>query len=185
EGLVAADLNGDHQIDLGLLNGSSVASMLGDGDGGFATAPGPIELLGGPSSSGAIVLGDFNGDGDPDFVVTRPSADELFVFVSHADGSIWGAGSPLPIGATTQPVVADFNHDGKLDLAVGTSGGIAVLLGNGSGGFSAAPGSPIRLGDVTSIEAGPFGAGEQDLAATVAGAPGVDLLLGDGAGGFR
>jgi hypothetical protein len=35
----------------------------------------------------------------------------------------------------TSVVGGDFNNDGKLDLAVGSSGGVSVLLGNGDGTF--------------------------------------------------
>src|SRR3954470_4677555 len=60
--------------------------------------------------------------------------------------------------STTNPsqlVTADFNNDGLADLASadcgdrcgnvppGGIGSVSVLLGNGSGGFSAAPGTPL------------------------------------------
>ena len=35
----------------------------------------------------------------------------------------------------TSVVAGDFNNDGKLDLAGGSSGGVSVLLGNGDGTF--------------------------------------------------
>ncbi len=39
--------------------------------------------------------------------------------------------------------VADFNHDGKTDLAIGYDRNLAVLLGNGDGTFAVASGSPF------------------------------------------
>src|SRR5713101_4598200 len=54
--------------------------------------------------------------------------------------SFW-VGASLAVG--TQPLsvgIGDFNNDGKSDLAVAnfTSGSISILLGNGTGGFTAA-----------------------------------------------
>ena len=55
----------------------------------------------------------------------------------------------LSLGAFVQ---ADINLDGKTDIVAiravsgSTSSEMTVLLGNGSGGFTAAPGSPFRAG---------------------------------------
>ena len=60
-----------------------------------------------------------------------------------------GPGSPLTVGAAPNSVVsADFNRDGKLDLAVASvnAGTVTIFLGNGAGGFTPAPGSPIAVG---------------------------------------
>jgi hypothetical protein len=44
-------------------------------------------------------------------------------------------------------VLADLNGDRRLDLASGTAADtIVVLLGNGRGGFTPAPGSPLAAG---------------------------------------
>ena len=49
-------------------------------------------------------------------------------------------GSPFPVGLTPESVAeGDFNGDGKLDLAIvnAASNTVTVLLGNGTGGFTA------------------------------------------------
>jgi hypothetical protein len=84
-------------------------------------------------------------------------------------------------GAAPETVaVGDFNGDGKQDLAVGTAGGVSVLLGNGDGTFQDAVNTD--LDDVpTSMAVGDFnGDGKPDLAVTYGGLNSVRVLLGDG-----
>src|SRR6185295_2454130 len=52
--------------------------------------------------------------------------------------------------AGTTPVAlagGDFNRDGRLDLAIANRGSkdVSILLGDGAGGFVAAPGSPVGV----------------------------------------
>lgn len=47
------------------------------------------------------------------------------------------------VGDFNTVAVADFNHDGKTDLAIGYDRNLAVLLGNGDGTFAVAGGSPF------------------------------------------
>jgi hypothetical protein len=78
--------------------------------------------------------------------------------------------------------VGDFNGDGKADLAVGHSGGVSVLLGNGDGTFSA----PVTFGAGrfhVSVAVGDFdGDGKLDVAVFNRG--NVWVLLGNGDGTF-
>jgi hypothetical protein len=81
-------------------------------------------------------------------------------------------------------VVADFNGDGKPDLAVSNSGGpVAVSLGNGDGTFQAS--QIYGAGKASqSVAVGDFnGDGKLDLVAADGGV--VSLLLGNGDGTFQ
>ncbi len=81
---------------------------------------------------------------------------------------------------------ADFNGDGKLDLSVANrcSNTVAVLLGNGSGGFG--PKTDFPTGeDPYSLTTDDFnGDSKPDLAVTNDFSRTVSVLLGDGSGGF-
>src|SRR5262249_36859049 len=81
-------------------------------------------------------VGDLNGDQNPD-IVTRNGDDTLSVLLGNADGTFTpdpnlGA---LPVGSGLADLaIADFNGDGKLDIAVAEEfenvvGSVSILLG--------------------------------------------------------
>src|SRR5829696_4653635 len=82
----------------------------------------------------------------------------------------------------------DFDRDGRADLLAGAlGGGLYLLAGDGSGGFSPARKVPLG-GAVTTVAAGEFRAadGRLDVAVGAATRQGPELLLYDGAaGGLR
>lgn len=85
--------------------------------------------------------------------------------------------------------VADFDHDGKKDLAVANAGGetgsISILLGRGDGTFGAASSYAVGPGPST-IAVGDFnGDGHLDLAVGDGGGSTVSILLGNGDGTFQ
>ena len=111
--------------------------------------------------------------------------------VSAASPSIsFAAAAASPFAVGTYPnsaVVGDFNGDGIRDVATAdtNSSTVTVLLGNGSGGFTAATGSPFAAGSLPySLTLGDFnGDGIPDIA-TASFFGTVTVLLGNGSGGF-
>src|SRR5208283_3791450 len=88
---------------------------------------------------GSIAVGDFNGDGKLDVAVSDYDSETLGVDVmlGNGDGTFQ---APVTYATAADPlmvIVADFNGDGKLDLATANASSetISVLLGNGDGTF--------------------------------------------------
>ena len=91
------------------------------------------------------------------------------------------------VGASPQAIVtADFNNDGRLDVATANyiSNTVSVLLGNVDGTFQPALDSAAGVGLGLSLAVGDFNAdGKLDLANTSGDA--VNILLGNGNGTFQ
>jgi hypothetical protein len=179
--VAVADVNGDGKPDLvavneytgnGNLSNGTVAVLLGNGNGTFQQ---PVTY----SSAGAYAFGlaisDVNGDGKPDLLVTNQCATSsctngiLSVLLGNGDGTFQAAiatSTPqIGIGALA---LADFDGDGKLDVASGA--GDFLLLGNGDGTFQ----PPLILGGAgPGIAVGDFNLdGKPDLAVG-----GITILL--------
>ena len=100
--------------------------------------------------------------------------------VSFAPATTFPAGS-----FTASVAVGDFNGDGNQDLAVGNSNGVAIVLGDGTGNFSAATNFAASGTEHYGIAVGDFnGDGKQDLVVANFDASNVSILLGNGAGSF-
>ena len=137
-----------------------------------------------------IVTADFNGDGKPDlFVLGADATSDLnySVLLGNGDGSFQ---SPVVYALSTTVannggvIVADFNHDGKLDVGTTISGQFAVLLGNGDGTFAA----PVYYfdGGYSSLMAADFnGDGKLDVAVGNTSGVGTAFLFGNGDGTFQ
>lgn len=117
-----------------------------------------------------IAVADVNGDGYPDIVTANDGTNNISVLLGDSRGSFtFASGSPIAVGASPMAIAsADLNGDGNPDLAIANygSGNVSVLLGNGTGGFTAAPGSPFASGaSPASVAIGDFnGASRPSLA---------------------
>jgi len=142
EYVVSADFNGDGELDL-LVSGQGTISILhGNGDGTFRPA-----ISSPTGGSPFVAVADFNGDGRMDVAtgtgMARGESDigTLLIFLGNGDGTF-----KAPISSSffwpQSFVAADFNGDGKIDLAAAVrenifGGDIRVVLGNGDGTFAA------------------------------------------------
>jgi ATP:corrinoid adenosyltransferase len=193
---VAGDVDKDGHIDLVVAENKKLTVMLGDGKGGFAPAPIPPTAVNGVA--GEMLLADFNRDGVLDFAGSHHDRYEVVVLLGRGDGTFTNAfGSPFSArGPGKRPhthalAAADVNRDGKLDLITANSedGDISVLLGDGKGGFTRAPGSPFRCGPAPYpvALADVNGDGTLDIVVpnTAPGPTTITVLLGDGRGEFR
>jgi hypothetical protein len=183
------NLDGSPDLAVGNISSNDVTILLGNGSGGFSPSAGsPVGVGDLPRF---VAVGDFNLDGKPDLAVTNGSSGNVTILLGNGSGGFsQPAGSPVSAGNGPQSVaVSDFNHDGKLDLAVANFGSndVTILLGNGMGSFSQPAGSPVGAGSVPrSVTAGDFNLdGNPDLAVADSNFLGtLTILLGNGTGGF-
>lgn len=165
DSVAVADLNGDGRLDLIVANycqsavqGScntlgEVAVLISNGNGTFQPA---VTYSTGAYYAYSVAVGDLNGDGVPDIVVSNlcesvnpgfvcdtGSPGEVSVLLGKGDGTFqpavtYGSGGFYATSVT----VGDLNGDGKPDLVVANGGydvgSVSTLLGNGDGTFQPA-----------------------------------------------
>ncbi len=147
-------------------------------------------------------VGDFNRDGNLDVVIPRGDTFGAFpdvgLLLGRGDGSFdISPTSPTPGSVVSaQPIAADFNNDGLLDVASPSrfENLVRIGLGNGDGTFRAplsqtqitAP-STLAVGDLNrdgNLDLIVGGAGGAPSTAFLDPANGVGILLGRGDGTF-
>ena len=174
-GLALADLDGDGRSDLVVANSfggvdctataackSGSVSVLKGVAGGMFEAEPEIPLLSDCVTSEcvpvAVAVADLNGDSKPDIIVANNEDDSVSVLLGNCNLTFNPAPGSFP-GVASSPewvVAADFDRDGRMDIA--TSGDfdnkVSVLHGNGDGTFT--PTMPT-VDSLFDVGLGPFG----------------------------
>jgi hypothetical protein len=167
--MAVGDLDADGDLDLVTANSDSLfntASVrLNNGQGSFAASQ---ELRLGTSPS-SVALGDIDGDGDLDLLVTTRTSDvAVFLNGGDATGSNTGVFAPSPgpriltFGGPVSIAVGDVDGDGDLDLLTADYFGYGVSV-------------RLNGGDATGSNTGFFSRGSQVLV----GFSPVCVTLGD------
>jgi hypothetical protein len=170
-----------------------VALAVGCAGSAAASTVGVARIVSVGSSPVAVAVGDVNGDGRNDVVVTTGYANDpardfrLWVLTQRPDGSLAAPLSYVTAGSyVNRPesvAVGDVTGDGKDDVVVGL-GGLGVQVFAQSGGVLATPtftptvdSGKIRLGRLD-------GDADLDVAGVGWGTNTVTVLLNDGRGHF-
>jgi Flp pilus assembly secretin CpaC len=187
--VLAQDFDNDGQPDLAVVNrGDGTVSVLlgnkrsGTQDGTFL-AKKDYRVGAAPV---AIASADFNADGTPDLAVTNNSDNTVSILFGKSDGTFVSGSRPtFATGKGPQGVaIADFNNDGRPDLAVAnhTDNTVSILLGNGDGTFGTHTDFAAGSGPVGMLAANFTGGVGQDLAVADQAGNQLSILIGNGDG---
>jgi len=188
--IAAADFNADGKIDLAVTNESdnTVSIFLGNGDGTFQNR---VDYPTG-NSPVRVATGDFNGDTVLDLAVANNGAptntntgNTVSVLLGQVDASgkatgTFGTKVDFPAGTAPASIaVADFNVDGRLDLAVAdqTDNAVSILLGLGNGLFGPNFEIPVETNPVSVASADFDANGRPDLAIANRGSNTATVIL--------
>ncbi|MFE2105932.1 FG-GAP repeat domain-containing protein [Kitasatospora sp. NPDC059463] len=159
------DFNGDGKVDIaGKFSDGQLLMWAGNGNGTVSTSGYSLVPSGNFGSVSDLVAADFNGDGKTD-VAGRFSDGQLLMWAGNGNGTVSASGYAMwpgtGFGAVSGLLAADFNGDGKVDIAGKTSNGQLLMWpGNGNGTVNGAAGTNMfasgNLGSVTDLVAADF-----------------------------
>jgi hypothetical protein len=145
--ITTGDFNGDGKIDLAIaaphattVTASEVSILLGNGSGGFGAA----NVFTTVDQPYGICSADFNGDNKTDIAiaVNGTTLQGFSIMLGNGAGGLGASTYSVATGSNPAAIVtADFNADGKKDIAVTNfnatpATAFPIYLGNGNGTFT-------------------------------------------------
>jgi hypothetical protein len=205
-GLAVADLDNDGALDVLLAGAWADTWPLKNQDGMLVPSDSIVFDEGLLPPGNGLAVGDVNGDGRIDVVLTRSRGLSDVVYLNAGNGRFEGTALPDAVEESQTPALFDADQDGDLDLFIarhidlrdmdlsgldtrtlrGSANGL--YLNDGSGSFVAVE-TPGTL-DAASFQAAPLDVdndGDLDLYIANDFGPWIapnELLINDGSGGF-
>lgn len=158
--MAIGDVNGDASPDVAIVHAGvnlisgTVSVLLNRGDGTF----GPRDEYPVGGLPGSVAMGDLDGDGNPDLLVTDAVNDALLLLLGEGNGLFSTSTVILNLPSLTSAAIADLDGDHDADIAVTSHerDEIVILLNQGDGTFAqgmdvpaGGPSLDVKVGDVS------------------------------------